>query len=124
MSSTPGARMPSESSTKQVQVLEAEESGPDSTGTTEVGGLTARDATITEVRVDGDVSDYDFNVNFNGNAVFSSNQSPAGTDEESFVPDSANKRVGGSDTAQVTFEITSAGSAGTVQVLVEVEHQS
>lgn len=123
MSSLRGPRTRGEAELSQSTTLTATESGPDSTGTTAVGEILTNDAKVVDVQVDGDVSDYDFNVNLNGNPVFTAAQSPAGTAQESFFPDDEDKAIAGVTSVEVEFEITSAGSAGSVDVFVEVEHE-
>lgn len=119
-SGMPGPRTPGEEEvdTQQVEVTGIDPSG---TGATEVGKVFGRDQTVSAVHVDGDVADYDFNVEADGNTVFSSDQSPSAASPETFTPDDSNKRQAGSDAVTYDFDVTSAGSAGTVDVVLEVE---
>jgi|APHM01.1.fsa_nt_gi hypothetical protein len=123
MSSTPGSRTPGEQPTTEQTVGEVNVD-VGSTGTTDLGGVIADEATAREVRVESSDQDFDFNVEAEGADLFGSEQSPSSA-EQSFSPDQ-NARTAGSYAVQYALDVSSASANGsataTVQVLVEYRH--
>ncbi|PSQ70915.1 MAG: hypothetical protein BRD38_04050 [Bacteroidetes bacterium QH_9_67_14] len=99
----------------------------DATGTTAVGTPEGRGGEIEEVRVNASAADFDFNVNADGNGIFSAVQSPSGTDEEVFRPDAELAEFDG-DAPDIVFEVTSASATGgataDVTVVTAIEEQT
>lgn len=94
----------------------------DATGTTALGTVEEDEGEVLEVRVNATAADFDFNVNADGVALFSAAQSPGGTSEETFTPDTdaATFENGG---PALDFEVlTASGTAGaTADVDADVE---
>lgn len=122
MSSTPGSRTPGEAPRTE-QSLEATGVALDAMGTTDIGSVVAEEAEVEEVYVVSTAQDFDFNIEFNGNDVFGSEQSPDNA-EESFTPDQ-NTRAAGTGDATVTIDVSGAGTGGaTATVIVLVEYRN
>jgi len=95
----------------------------DATGTTDIGTPDGFRGEVVSVAVDADAADFNFNVNADGSALFSSNQSPSGTSEETFTPDQNENFEG--DAPDLVFDVTAAsataGATATVTVTVRIE---
>lgn len=94
-----------------------------STGTAHAEFVPGDDVAVRRVLAKADVSDFEFNVNFDGNALFSGAQSLSATGTwEEFTPDQ-NQVVTGSVAAELQAEVTSSGSAGNSDYIVEYERE-
>lgn len=125
-SEVPGAAVP-DTSTEAVETVSADNVDIAATGTTAVGTPAGRDGEVQEVRVDADESDFEFNVERDGNDVFVNEQSPDGTTEEKFFPtDDENAAFVGED-PQIDIDVSSpsatAGATADVEVDVGFEEQ-
>jgi len=122
-SATPGSDIPSDRAVRPNDgTAEVTGVSPDSGGLSRIEKIASRSVKITRVVVDGDVSDYEFNIELEGNQVFGSNQAPQVTNQdEEFFPDDANKEFAGGSSALIEVDITSTGSAGSVAFTVEYE---
>lgn len=117
MSTTPGPQAPG-AETRESDALTGV---VDSTGTNTslLGGVAGDKARLKEVRVESDSQNFDFNVEWAGNDVFSSEQSPS-SGEEKFTPDQ-NTYVG-ENGALARVDVSSTGGDSTVEVTAVVEH--
>lgn len=122
MTATPGARTPGERPRTEESV-EAVGVDASATGTTDLGSVVADEAEVQEVTVASADQDFDFNVTMEGADVFSAEQSLS-TASETFTPDQ-NARVGGSETVEFTFDVSSASANGsaTADVSIRVAHR-
>ena len=99
----------------------------DATGRTVIDNIAGRGGVVKEVLVDADAADFDFNIERDGADVFTAEQSPGGTTEESFDPDNmSNARFDGDDpeaAIDVSAASATAGATATVTVVADVESQ-
>jgi len=121
---TPGSAV-ADTSAEGVETVMAEGVAIDATGRTVIGSADGRGGAVREVRVDADAADFDFNIERDGNDVFTAEQSPGGTTEESFEPDDDdNARFDGEDpeaAIDVSSPSATVGATATVWVVVALE---
>jgi hypothetical protein len=110
MSAQPGDRTPGESG-RTTETVGAGAVAIDATGATRLGTVAGTDLTVEEVRVTATAADTDFNVEVDDTDVFSSEQSPSGTSEETYHPDQ-NHRVGGEAASDIEVDVSSASGTG------------
>lgn len=103
----------------QTETVSAEGVATGTAAATSIGAMSADVVEAVEVTIDGDVSDYEFNVSADGTYVFTGAQAPSATGVLTFTPDDAAKRVAQDGPVNLAFEVTTAGSGGTVDVAVE-----
>lgn len=124
MSTLPGRRTPSESETSR-DTISLSGVAIDAAGVTDIQRIVGDRVKVVDVVVDPTQSDFQFNVNNNGNAVFAADQSPDDANEDNYIPDSDDKEAAGVDASTVSFEVTAAsgtgGASADVQVVVESE---
>lgn len=111
--STPGGDGSRTVSTDDVEI--------DSTGTTSVGSVDADRVEVYEVAVTPEESDFDFNVNVDGEPVFRSDQSPDAAEEERFFPDDEERFTYLSGDTDIEFEVTSASGEADATADVDVK---
>lgn len=109
-SKVPGSEVPDQSAIGDEEVSQTGVA-VDGTGTTTLGDPQGRQGEVREVRVDATDANFQFNVNAGGEAIFSSNQSPTGTDEEVFIPTAELAEFAG-DSPELVFEVISSSTAG------------
>lgn len=122
--SQPGRKQPG-SSYDATETVGASAAAIDGVATIDLGVVAGKDVTVEEVRVEATAADFDFNIEANGNDVFSAEQSPSGTSEEVFRPDQ-NARAGGDEAVDFEFDVSSASGTGsaTASVAVVVTYNS
>lgn len=100
----PGSAFPSDQSDATVAI--------DATGTTTLGTVEGDRDQALVVTVNADAADFDFNIEVGGSDLFSAEQSPGGTTEESFTPDTAKAVVESAVDEDVVIDVSSASSTG------------
>ena len=119
-SEVPGAAVP-DTSTEAVETVSAGNVDITATGTTRVGTPVGRGGEVQEVRVNATQSDFEFNIERDGNDVFVNEQSPNGTDEEKFFPtDDENASFVGED-PQIDIDVSSPSATAGATAYVEVD---
>lgn len=117
---TPGADHPGYESPGYPQPASPSATGvaTDATGTTDLGTLDGDRDTVLVVSVDADVSDFEFQINVGGVAVFDAPQEMSQTGGEEFVVTGENRIWRDAVDETIDYEVTTAGSAGSADVTV------
>lgn len=93
----------------------------DSTGTTDLGTADGDRDLVVAVTVNADASDFDFNINIDGSPLFDTDQSPAGTNAETFQPDGDDEVVVAAADETVQFEVINPSGTNNATADVDVD---
>lgn len=116
---TPGSRVPDEGAIGE-RHTQATGVAIDATGTTTVGTPSGYGGEIRAVRVNADAADFDFNIEADGTDIFTAEQSPSGTNEETFVPNQELSEFEG-DAPDLVIDVSSASATGGATATVTVD---
>jgi hypothetical protein len=115
----PGSRIPDQSAIGTERVS-ATGVAIDATGTTAIGTPDGRGGKVVTVYVNATQTDFNFNVNADGVALFDTAQSPGSTTREAFEVSTGNAAFDG-DAPDLVFEVTSASATGGATADVDVD---
>lgn len=122
MGSTPGPAAPGAAEPTRETLYELGVA-IDATGVTDIAKVMCDEMVVKRVRIDSTQQDFDFNIEHNGNDLFSSEQSPSSGEEE-FNP-GQNKRTGGNGDAELGIDVSAASATAnaTADVMLDVEYR-